>query len=108
MASPHFWMCFLVDTYAKLFTRKCMRHHHVSLIRTISFRCCLRTNVRWSSPLSSRSDSGFSPDSFSHVYSDLLQVIKVFVVSYARERILSEANVVAMFDDHIPAHKAHL
>jgi hypothetical protein len=82
-------MCFLVDTYAKLFTRKCTRRHHVSLIRMIPFRYCLRTKVRWSSPLSSRSDSGFLTDSFSHVYSEILQVIMVFIVSYARERILS-------------------
>ncbi len=89
MASPHFRMCFLVDTYAKLFTRECTRRHHVSLFRTIPFRYCLRTKVRWSSPLSSRSDSGFLPDSFSHVNSEIPQVIMVFIVSYARERILS-------------------
>jgi hypothetical protein len=89
---PHFWLCFLIDTYAKLFTRKYMRRYHVSLICTIPFRYCLRTKFRWSSPLSSRSESGFSPDSFSHVYSDLLQVIMVFVVLYVCERILSWAS----------------
>ena len=67
MALPHIRMCFLVDTYAKLFTRKCTRRHHVSLICTIPFRYCLRTKVRWSSPLSSRSESGFS-SILSHMY----------------------------------------
>ena len=56
-----------------------------------SFRGTVSLSVEhgWSSGLSSRIESGFSPDSFLSLYSDGGNHTRVFVVSYAHGRILS-------------------
>ena len=67
---------------------------HTILIRNStyeSFRGTFSLSVEhgWSSGLSSRIESGFSPDSFLGLNSDGGNHTRVFVVSYAHGRILS-------------------